>query len=318
FDKTILTYVSSIKKYAAWGSKFLKNEFWHGREKELLPLIKKIGKRLTVMNAWSVPDLKLLVMERFWISGYLRTISARSKKLIMKNVPPINIWGTNGIEPKNINQKRDIDRLLHLNSTHEDHIETGNSDDWTMRPDLMNILNGYYWIQLCLSTSRIGIEDIFCLLILRKPGTQILFCDRFIGRVPERRRGGGGVIDGGDAGARNNYEENKNAISKGVPKWTAEEDVEVVQIMAQRLTRDWDLGLGNFQKFEIFSEVLLLLLCSIISLFVINNNKASRKVRVIHPFSFNVDLVFMDYRNANFLFAPLDDWLLCLKISLIK
>ncbi|KNF01443.1 hypothetical protein PSTG_05227 [Puccinia striiformis f. sp. tritici PST-78] len=57
--------------------------------------------------------------------------------------------------------------------------------------------------------------------------------------------------------------------------------------MAQRLTRDWDLGLGNFQKFEIFSEVLLLLLCSIISLFVINNNKASRK-------------------------------LLCLKISLIK
>ncbi|KAI9605834.1 hypothetical protein H4Q26_004203 [Puccinia striiformis f. sp. tritici PST-130] len=70
--------------------------------------------------------------------------------------------------------------------------------------------------------------------------------------------------------------------------------------MAQRLTRDWDLGLGNFQKFEIFSEVLLLLLCSIISLFVINNNKASRKVRVIHPFSFNVDLVFMDYRNANF------------------
>ncbi|POW20612.1 hypothetical protein PSHT_03312 [Puccinia striiformis] len=37
--------------------------------------------------------------------------------------------------------------------------------------------------------------------------SQRLLLDSTLGRVPERRRGGGGVIDGGDAGARNNYEE---------------------------------------------------------------------------------------------------------------
>ncbi|POW17681.1 hypothetical protein PSTT_00436 [Puccinia striiformis] len=162
-----------------------------------------------------------------------------------------------GVVPKNINQ-REINRLLDLNSTLEDHTETGNSDDWTMRP----------------GTQRSSLP-----LMRRFNEHSQRLLDSTLGKVPERRRGGG-VIDGGDAGARNNYEEvdledlnnhkkpeqiildmreqeryfegsavasNNNNNNHLKRKRTVEEDVEVVQIMAQRLTREWNLDLGSFK-----------------------------------------------------------------------
>ncbi|POW18289.1 hypothetical protein PSHT_06026, partial [Puccinia striiformis] len=136
-----------------------------------------------------------------------------------------------GVVPKNINQ-REINRLLDLNSTLEDHTETGNSDDWTMRPGtqrsslpLMRRFNEHS--QRVLDSTLSGFRR---LNNHKKP-------ERIILDMREQER----YFEGSAVASNNN---NNNHLKR---KRTVEEDVEVVQIMAQQLTREWNLDLGSFK-----------------------------------------------------------------------
>ncbi|KNZ55516.1 hypothetical protein VP01_265g18 [Puccinia sorghi] len=156
-----------------------------------------------------------------------------------------------GIEPKQINT-REVFKLLDLAATQEDHVETGNSNDWTMRA----------------GTQRSSLP-----LMRRFNEHSQRLLDSSLGKIPERRCGG--VIDGGDAGSRNYYEEtdledlnaqaeperivldmreqeryfegSAAASSQNLKrKRTASEDEQSVEQMG-RVTNAWRLELGKFR-----------------------------------------------------------------------
>ncbi|KAA1128781.1 RNA polymerase II transcription factor B subunit 1 [Puccinia graminis f. sp. tritici] len=156
-----------------------------------------------------------------------------------------------GIEPKQINT-REVFKLLDLAATQEDHAETGNSNDWTMRA----------------GTQRSSLP-----LMRRFNEHSQRLLDSSLGKVPERRCGG--VIDGGDAGSRNYYGEtdledlnapteperiildmreqeryfegSAVASQSSKRKRTAEEDAQIIDQMADRLTKGWRFELGKFK-----------------------------------------------------------------------
>ncbi|WAR61746.1 hypothetical protein PtB15_12B436 [Puccinia triticina] len=156
-----------------------------------------------------------------------------------------------GIEPKQINT-REIFKLLDLAATQEDHAETGNSSDWTMRA----------------GTQRSSLP-----LMRRFNEHSQRLLDSTLGKIPDRRCGG--VIDGGDAGSRNYYGEtdledlnaptepervildmreqeryfegSASASQSSKRKRSAEEDEQIVDQMADRLTKAWRLELGKFK-----------------------------------------------------------------------
>ncbi|PLW05146.1 hypothetical protein PCANC_27652 [Puccinia coronata f. sp. avenae] len=156
-----------------------------------------------------------------------------------------------GIEPKQINT-REVFKLLDLAATQEDHVETGNSNDWTMRA----------------GTQRSSLP-----LMRRFNEHSQRLLDSSLGKIPERRCGG--VIDGGDAGSRNyygetdledlnspaeperivldmreqeRYFEGSAATSQSAKrKRSAEEEGHIVAQMADRLANHWRPDLGKFR-----------------------------------------------------------------------
>lgn len=157
-----------------------------------------------------------------------------------------------GIEPKNLNVK-EVYKLLDLAATEEDHGETGNSNDWTMRA----------------GTQRSSLP-----LMRRFNEHSQRLLNSSLGKVPERRAGG--VIEGGDAGSRNYYEDTSLSdltINKetdriildiqgqeryfqghsgeketGKRKRTVEEEKEDVEEIGKRVSKDWKMKLGRFEE----------------------------------------------------------------------
>ncbi|KAH9809350.1 hypothetical protein DFH28DRAFT_1098569 [Melampsora americana] len=163
-----------------------------------------------------------------------------------------------GIEPKNLNVK-EVYKLLDLAATEEDHGETGNSNDWTMRA----------------GTQRSSLP-----LMRRFNEHSQRLLNSSLGKVPGRRTGG--VIDGGDAGSRNYYDdttlsdlnvdketdriildiqgqeryfqghssidESSNSMKKR--KRTIEEEKENVEEILKRVSQDWKMKLGRFDDHQ--------------------------------------------------------------------
>lgn len=158
-----------------------------------------------------------------------------------------------GIEPKNINT-REVFKLLDLAATQEDHVETGNSNDWTMRA---------------------GIQRSSLPLMRRFNEHSQRLLDSALGKIPEKRFSG--LIDGGDAGSRNYYGETdledlraqseperimldmqgrekyfegsgaSNDTNSKKRKRTKEEDLAIMHRINDRLTRRWKPELGRFK-----------------------------------------------------------------------
>ncbi|MBW0507291.1 hypothetical protein O181_047006 [Austropuccinia psidii MF-1] len=175
-----------------------------------------------------------------------------------------------GIEPKNINT-REVYKLLDLAATEEDHVESGNQSDWTMRA---------------------GSQRSSLPLMRRFNEHSQRLLDASLGKIPQRHAGG--VIDGGDAASRNYYGEtdlqdlraptqpervlldmqSQERYFEGIAgananlkrKRTAEEEEQIIQQFTRRLTKGWKLDLARFTPYkEQVTQATYLMLSTVVN-----------------------------------------------------